>query len=67
MEKEKLRKVLVAVLSVMVTVSVIAYLTTLPEPAFERPYWIGIGALLFIYWIFFINWYSKYKRKRPYA
>ena len=59
----KLRKIIVCVLSVMVTMSVIAYLNTLPKPVFEKPYWIGIIALLFLYWIIFINLYSKYMRK----
>jgi len=63
MEKDKLRKIVVAVLSVIVTISVIAYLNTLPKPVFEKPYWISIVALLFLYWIIFINWYSKRKRK----
>ncbi len=63
MEKDKLRKIVVAMLSVIVTISVIAYLNTLPKPVFEKPYWISIVALLFMYWIIFINWYSKRKRK----
>ncbi len=64
MEKDKLRKIAVAALSVIVTISVIAYLNTLPKPVFEKP-WISIYpvALLFLYWIIFINWYSKHKRK----
>ena len=63
MKKGKLRKTVVAVLSVIVTISMIAYLNTLPKPVFEKPYWISIIALLFLYWIIFINWYSKHKRK----
>jgi len=63
MEKDKLRKIAVAVVSVIVTISAIAYLNTLPKPAFEKPYWTGIVALLFLYWIIFINWYAKRKRK----
>jgi len=63
MEKDKLRKIVVAVLSVIVTISVIAYLNLLPKPVFEKPYWISIVALLFLYWIIFINWYAKRKRK----
>jgi len=63
MEKDKLRKIVVAVLSVIVTMSVIVYLNTLPKPVFEKPYWISIVALLFLYWIIFINRYSKRKRK----
>jgi len=62
MEKDKLRKIVVAMLSVIVTISVIAYLNTLPKPVFEKPYWISIVALLFLYWIIFINW-SERKRK----
>jgi len=62
MEKDKLRKI-VAVLSVIVTISVIAYLNTLSKPVFEKPYWISIIALLFMYWTIFINWYTKRKRK----
>jgi len=63
MEKDKLRKIVVAMLSVIVTISVIAYLNMLPKPVFEKPYWISIVALLFLYWIIFIDWYSKRKRK----
>ena len=62
MEKDKLRKIVVAVLSVIITISVIAYLNTLPKPVFEKPYWISIVALLFLYWIIFINWPER-KRK----
>jgi len=62
MEKDKLRKIVVAVLSVIVTISVIAYLNTLPKPVFEKLYWISIVALLFLYWMIFINW-SERKRK----
>ena len=62
MEKDNLRKIVVAVLSVIVTIGAIAYLNTLPKPVFEKPYWISIVALLFLYWIIFINWYSKHKR-----
>jgi len=63
MERDKLRKIVGAVLSVAVTTSVIVYLNTLPKPVFEKPYWVSIVALLFLYWIIFINWYSKRKRK----
>ncbi len=63
MEEDKLRRIVVAVLSVIVTISVIACLNTLPKPVFEKPYWISIIALLFLYWIIFINWYAKRKRK----
>ena len=62
MKKDKLRKIVV-VLLIIVTIGVIAYLNTLPKPVFEKPYWISIVALLFLYWIIFINWYSKHKRK----
>ena len=62
MEKDKLRKIVVTMLSVIVTISVIAYLNTLPKPVFEKPYWISIVALLFLYWIIFIHW-SERKRK----
>jgi len=62
MKKDKLRKIVVATLSVIVTISVIAYLNTLPKPVFEKPYWISIVALLFLYWIYFINWFKR-KRK----
>jgi len=62
MEKDKLRKIVVAVLSVIVTIGVIVYLNTLPKPVFEKPYWISIVALLFMYWIIFINWHAKRKR-----
>jgi len=63
MNKDKLRKIIVAVLSVIVTISVIVYLNTLPKSVFEKHYWISIIALLFLYWIYFINWCSKHKRK----
>ena len=63
MEEDKLRKIVVAMLSVMVTISVIAYLNTLPKPLFEKLYWTGIVALLLLYWIYFINWYFKRKGK----
>ena len=63
MEKDKLRKIVVAALSVIVTISVIECLNTLPKPVFEKPYWISIIALLFLYWIIFINWYAKRRRK----
>ena len=55
MEEDKLRKIVIAVLSIIVTISIIVYLNTLPEPVFEKPYWISIVALLFLYWIIFIN------------
>ena len=63
MEGDKLRKIIVCALSATVTISVIAYLSTLPKPVFEKPYWISIIALLFLYWIIFINWYSKSRKK----
>jgi len=63
MGEDNLRKIVVAMLSVMVTISAIVYLNTLPKPLFEKPYWTGIVALLFLYWIYFINWYFKRKGK----
>jgi len=57
-----MKKIVVVMLSVMVTISVIAYLNTLPKPVFEKPYWISIVALLFLYWVIFIDWYSKRKK-----
>ena len=62
-EGDKLRKIVVCALSAIVTISVIAYLSTLPKHVFEKPYWISIIALLFLYWIIFINWYSKSGKK----
>ena len=56
-----LRKITIAVISVVVTIGLLAYLTTLPEP--ENPYWYYFGPLLFLYWIIFINWYAKHKRE----
>jgi len=55
-----LRKITIAVISVVVTIGLLAYLTTLPEP--ENPYWYYFGPLLFLYWILFINWYAKHKK-----
>ena len=55
-----LRKITIAVISVVVTIGLLAYLTTLPEP--EKPYWYYFGPLLFLYWILFINWYVKHKK-----
>ena len=55
-----LRKITIAVISVVVTTGLLAYLTTLPEP--ENPYWYYFGPLLFLYWILFINWYVKHKK-----
>jgi|GEM_PF-3688733 len=47
-----LRKITIAVISVVVTIGLLAYLTlayltTLPEP--ENPYWYYFGPLLFLY------------------
>jgi len=42
---------------------VIAYIVTLPRPSLEQPNWLAIGALLFMYWVLFINWLSKRKGK----
>jgi len=61
MEKDKRRKIIIGVISIIVTIGLIAYLTALPEP--EKPYWYYFGPLLFLYWIIFIAWYSKHKRK----
>ncbi len=63
MENAKLRKIIVAVISVIVTICVIAYIVTLPRPSLEQPNWLAIGALLFMYWVLFINWLSKRKGK----
>ncbi|RLI43309.1 hypothetical protein DRO69_09440 [Candidatus Bathyarchaeota archaeon] len=60
MEKSK---IIVAIVSVIVTISVIGYIVTLPKPTLEEPNWIAIVALLFLYWMLFINWYSKRKRE----
>ena len=64
MEKDELRRTIVAMLSITVTMSVIICLNKLPKPVFEKPYWISIVALLLLYWTIFINWYSKRKRER---
>jgi len=53
----------VAIISVIVTISVIGYIVTLPKSTLEEPNWIAIVALLFLYWMLFINWHSKRKRK----
>ena len=60
---EKLR-LTIGMVSVIVTIFVIAYLVTLPKSALEEFNWISIVALLFLYWIIFVNWYSKHKRER---
>jgi len=60
MEKSK---IIVAIVSVIVTICVIGYIVTLPKPILEEPNWIVIIALLFLYWTLFINWYSKRKRE----
>ena len=56
-------EITVAIISVIVTISVIGYIVTLPKSTLEEPNWIAIVALLFLYWMFFINWHSKRKRK----
>jgi len=62
--ENNLRKIILAVISVVVSISVTVYLTTLPEPILEKPYVLLFPvALLFLYWILLINWYSKRKRK----
>ena len=57
-------KITTGIVSVIVTISVIAYLVTLPKSALEEFNWISIVALLFLYWIIFVNWYSRRKRER---
>ncbi len=59
---EKLR-LTIGMVSVIVTIFVIAYLVTLPRSALEEFNWISIVALLFLYWIIFVNWYSKHERE----
>jgi len=61
-EVEKI-KITTGIVSVIVTISVIAYLVTLPRSALEEFNWLSIIALLFLYWIIFVNWYSKHKRE----
>ena len=56
-------EIAVAIISVIVTISVIGYIVTLPKSTLEEPNWIAIVALLFLYWMLFINWYSKRKRE----
>jgi len=56
-------EITVAIISVIVTISVIGYIVTLPKPTLEEPNWIAIVALLFLYWMLFINRHSKRKRK----
>jgi len=56
-------KIIIAIVSVVVTICVIGYIVTLPKPILEEPNWIAIIALLFLYWTLFINWYSKRKRE----
>ncbi len=57
-------KIIIGIVSVIVTIFVIAYLVTLPRSALEEFNWVSIIALLFLYWIIFVNWYSKHKRER---
>jgi len=57
-------KITTGIVSVIVTISVIAYLVTLPRSALEEFNWLSIIALLFLYWIIFVNWYSKHKKER---
>ena len=57
-------KITIGIVSVIVTISVIAYLVTLPRSALEEFNWVSIVALLFLYWIIFVNWYSRRKRER---
>jgi len=57
-------KIIIGIVSVIVTIFVIAYLVTLPRSALEEFNWVSIIALLFLYWIIFVNWYSRRKRER---
>jgi len=57
-------KIIIGIVSVIVTIFVIAYLVTLPRSALEGFNWVSIIALLFLYWIIFVNWYSRRKRER---
>ena len=57
-------KITVGMVSVIVTIFVIAHLVTLPKSALEEFNWVSIVALLLLYWIIFVNWYSRRKRER---
>jgi len=61
MEKTKSWKIILAIISVAVTISAIAYLSTLPKPVSEKS-WYYFGGLLFLYWMIFVNWCIKRKR-----
>jgi len=61
MEKTKSRKIILAIISVAVTIGVIAYLGTLPKPVSEKSWYYFYG-LLFLYWVIFVNWCIKRKR-----
>ena len=58
-------KITIGIVSAIVTIFVIAYLITLPRSVLEEFNWVSIVALLFLYWIIFVNWYSKHKRETP--
>ncbi len=58
-------KITIGIVSAIVTIFVIAYLITLPRSVLEEFNWVSIVALLFLYWIIFVNWYSKHKRESP--
>ncbi len=58
-------KITIGIVSAIVTIFVIAYLITLPRAVLEEFNWVSIVALLFLYWIIFVNWYSKHKRETP--
>ncbi|RLG47284.1 MAG: hypothetical protein DRN92_03485 [Thermoproteota archaeon] len=58
-------KITIGIVSAIVTIFVIAYLMTLPRAVLEEFNWVSIVALLFLYWIIFVNWYSKHKRETP--
>ena len=60
MEKDKRRKIVLGVISIIVTIGLL-YFITLCKP--EKPYWYYFVPLLFLYWTIFIAWYSKHKRK----
>jgi len=60
MENDKQRKIIVGVISIIVTTGLL-YIIRLCKP--EEPYWHYSVPLLFLYWIIFIAWYSKRKRK----
>ena len=60
MGKDKLRKIIIYVISTIVSIGLL-YIITSYKP--EKPYWYYFIPLLFLYWIIFIAWDSKRKRK----